>query len=180
MEAPDQALPLRYLVQKWLEAGRPSSIKAFAREHKVTPKAVGYHIKRLRPKPPKEETPLELTEELLERLRGGAISDADANRVLGRIIADGKDVDRIKAIDVYDERNRASTARIGPPPPQSPEQKLARLSLIFQAADTQTLIEAARSCGYTLTKVEPHAPALETPVHPEGPIAQDQASGLST
>lgn len=146
----------REQVQKWYDEGQPCSQAELAQQIGVAKSTVWRIVKSLQP--PK---PLDETEVLLERCRSGAISDEAANRILGRIMAEGKDADRIKAIDVYDTRNRASTSRIGPQPPQSPQQIVARLGLMFQAADAAQLKEAAHQAGYTLVPNQP-APQAES------------------
>lgn len=146
----------RELVEKWLEDGKPGGVTKLSKQIGISKNVIYRHLKRLQP--PKE---LDDTEQLLERCRGGDISDESANRILGRIMAEGKDADRIKAIDVYDTRNRASTSRIGPQPPQSPQQIVARLGLMFQAADAALLKEAAHQAGYTLVPNQP-APQAES------------------
>src|SRR5947207_2662646 len=119
----------------------------------------------------KQPVRLDATEALLERCRPGDISDESANRILGRIIADGKDADRIKAIDIHDTRNRASTSRIGPPAPQAPQQIIDRLVLLMQAAEPSHLMEAAKQSGYQMVPRDPPASAPSAP-EIEGPLDQ--------
>ena len=159
----------RVEVQKWLDAGELTSVSELAKSLGKHPQYIYKVVKALRDKPKQQGD--DATEAMLEACRSGSISDESANRILGKIMADGRDADRIKAIDIHDARNRASSSKIGPPPPQTPTQKIERLALMFQAAEPDELMEAARQSGYQMV---PNQPAPQAPATPpvEGPLDQ--------
>lgn len=106
---------------------------------------LGFKIPNLKPKPQEDlslKSAITDTGALQDLLNEPLISPLDRLKVLSRLVRTGAPAVKIAAIKAYEELTRTSENRIGPGPPLTRDDKVARLAKLFLALPQDVAAEA--------------------------------------
>lgn len=104
------------------------------------------------------------TEGLLKILEDEPLlTPTDRLRILSRLIRTGAPAVKIAAIKTYEDLTRVTTENVGPPPPQTSEEAVARLARLFIALGKRITKQAYTTAFGDLDEIT----GPETPIQPD-------------
>lgn len=104
------------------------------------------------------------TEGLLKILEDEPLlTPSDRLRILSRLIRTGAPAVKIAAIKTYEDLTRVTTENVGPPPPQTSEEAVARLARLFIALGKRITKQAYTTAFGDLDEIT----GPETPIQPD-------------